>query len=162
MKKIYLGGPLFSEMEAEYNKQLATEMRKAFDIEVYNPVENEAINDKSGYADSIMIAEGDNAHLEASDILVALLDGPVIDPGLAAEIGYFYSMNKPIIGLYTDSRQGSFGNQQKLDAVDEVAESQFSYVNLYIVGLIKKRGKIVQSKKDLLDVLKINLNELDA
>lgn len=159
MKKIYLGGPLFSEMEAHYNKMLANEIRSQFNVEVYNPVENEAINDKSGYADSIMIAEGDNAHLEESEILVALLDGPVVDPGLAAEIGYFYSMNKPMIALYTDSRQGSFGNQQKLDAIDEVAESQFSYVNLYIVGLIKKRGVIVNSKESLLDELKTLLNE---
>ncbi|SFK26310.1 Nucleoside 2-deoxyribosyltransferase [Marinilactibacillus piezotolerans] len=153
MKKIYLGGPLFSEMEASYNKWLANEIRSKLNVEVYNPVENEAINDKSGYADSIMIAEGDNAHLETSDVLVALLDGSVVDPGLAAEIGYFYSMNKPIVALYTDSRQGSFGNQQKLDAIDEVAESQFSYVNLYIVGLIKKRGVIVTSKEKLLNCL---------
>lgn len=159
MKKIYLGGPLFSEMEAHYNKMLANEIRSHFNVEVYNPIENEAINDKSGYADSIMIAEGDNAHLEESDVLVALLDGPVVDPGLAAEIGYFYSMNKPIIALYTDSRQGSFGNQQKLDAIGEVAESQFSYVNLYIVGLIKKRGVIVNSKESLLGALKALLNE---
>lgn len=153
MKKIYLGGPLFSEMEASYNKLLANEIRKKLKVEVYNPVENEAINDKSGYADSIMIAEGDNAHLEASDILVALLDGPIVDPGLAAEIGYFYSMNKPIIALYTDSRQGSFGNQQKIDAIDNIAESQFSYVNLYIVGLIKKRGFVLDSKEKLLNKL---------
>lgn len=153
MKKIYLGGPLFSEMEASYNKLLANEIRKKLKVEVYNPVENKAINDKSGYADSIMIAEGDNAHLEASDILVALLDGPVVDPGLAAEIGYFYSMNKPIIALYTDSRQGSFGNQQKIDAIDNIAESQFSYVNLYIVGLIKKRGFMLDSKEKLLNKL---------
>lgn len=153
MKKIYLGGPLFSEMEASYNKLLANEIRKKLKVEVYNPVENEAINDKSGYADSIMIAEGDNAHLEASDILVALLDGPIVDPGLAAEIGYFYSMNKPIIALYTDSRQGSFGNQQKIDAIDDIAESQFSYVNLYIVGLIKKRGFVLDSKEKLLNKL---------
>ncbi|GEQ33360.1 nucleoside 2-deoxyribosyltransferase [Marinilactibacillus psychrotolerans] len=153
MKKIYLGGPLFSEMEASYNKLLANEIRKKLKVEVYNPVENEAINDKSRYADSIMIAEGDNAHLEASDILVALLDGPVVDPGLAAEIGYFYSMNKPIIALYTDSRQGSFGNQQKIDAIDDIAESQFSYVNLYIVGLIKKRGFVLDSKEKLLNKL---------
>lgn len=159
MKKIYLGGPLFSEMEAYYNKMLANEIRSQFNVEVYNPVENEAINDKSGYADSMMIAEGDNAHLEESDVLVALLDGPVVDPGLAAEIGYFYSMNKPIIALYTDSRQGSFGNQQKLDAIDKVAESQFSYVNLYIVGLIKKRGVIVNSKENLFSALKTSLNE---
>lgn len=159
MKKIYLGGPLFSEMEAHYNKMLANEIRSHFNVEVYNPIENEAINDKSGYADSIMIAEGDNAHLEESDVLVALLDGPVVDPGLAAEIGYFYSMNKPIIALYTDSRQGSFGNQQKLDAIDELAESQFSYVNLYIVGLIKKRGVIVNSKESLLGALKASLKE---
>ncbi|MFJ1627779.1 nucleoside 2-deoxyribosyltransferase [Marinilactibacillus psychrotolerans] len=153
MKKIYLGGPLFSEMEASYNKLLANEIRKKLKVEVYNPIENEAINDKSGYADSIMIAEGDNTHLEASDILVALLDGPVVDPGLAAEIGYFYSMNKPIIALYTDSRQGSFGNQQKIDAIDDIAESQFSYVNLYIVGLIKKRGFVLDSKEKLLNKL---------
>ena len=154
MKKIYLGAPLFSEMEAAYNKMLAKEIRANFDVEVYNPVENEAINDKSGYADSIMIAEGDNAHLEESDVLVALLDGPIVDPGLAAEIGYFYSMDKPIIGLYTDSRQGSYGNQQKLNAIDEIAESQFSYVNLYIVGLIKKRGKIVRTEEALIQTLK--------
>lgn len=153
MKKIYLGAPLFSEMEAAYNKQLAKEIRDQFEVEVYNPVENEAINDKTGYADSVMIAEGDNAHLEESDVLIALLDGPIVDPGLAAEIGYFYSMSKPIIGLYTDSRQGSYGNQQKLDAIDDVAESQFSYVNLYIVGLIKKRGEIIRSKADLMQAL---------
>ena len=158
MKKIYLGGPLFSEMEAEYNKMLADEIRTHFDVEVYNPIENEAINDKSGYADSIMIAEGDNAHLETADILIAILDGPVVDPGLAAEIGYFYSMNKTILGLYTDSRQGSYGNQQKLDAIEELAESQFSYVNLYIVGLIKKRGVIINSKEALIAAVKKELS----
>lgn len=153
--KIYFGSPLFTEMEQMYNNYLVKMIREKFkeQVEIYLPQENEAINDKSGFADSIAIAQGDNAYLEEADMLIAVLDGVTPDSGLSAEIGYFYSMNKPIIGLYTDVRQGTYGNQQKIDALEEIAESQFSYVNLYTVGLIKQRGKIVRTSKELVQVL---------
>lgn len=161
MTNIYFGAPLFSEMEMMYNDFVVGRIREEFKgkVNVYLPQENMAINDKSGYASSTMIADGDNEHLENADVLVAVIDGQVMDVGLASEIGIFYSMNKPIIAIYSDSRQGTYGNQQKIDALDEIAESQFSYVNLYTVGLIKQRGKIVRGYDEMLDVLKGYINE---
>lgn len=155
-KKIYFGAPLFSESECLYNQTVVDFIRQNFadKVEIYLPQENQAINDKSNYANSIMIADGDNAYLEEADILIAVLDGVNPDSGLSAEIGYFYSMNKPIIGLYTDSRQGIFGNEDKIRALDEIAESQVAYVNLYVIGLVKKRGLILNSSSKLINELK--------
>lgn len=158
-KKIYFGAPLFSESEQLYNEFVVGAIRHKFGegVSVYNPQENEALNDKSGYANSIMITNGDNEYLEKSDILIAVIDGQVMDVGLASELGYFYSMNKPIIAIYSDSRQGTYGNQQKIDALDEIAESQWSYVNLYTIGMIKQRGKIVRGYKELLKELEAHI-----
>ncbi|MGX7349456.1 nucleoside 2-deoxyribosyltransferase [Dolosicoccus paucivorans] len=160
MKKIYFGGPLFSESELNYNAQLVQKIRERFkgQVDVYLPQENEAINDKSGYASSIDIFEGDVAYLDESDLLIALLDGPVVDPGLAAEIGYYYHLDRPILALYSDMRQGHFNNQQKIDALEETAESQFSYINLFVVGAVKKRGQIVKTSDQLLDAIDQWLN----
>lgn len=151
--KIYFGAPLFNEMEQMYNAYVVGKIRETYGdkVEVYLPQENAAINDKSGFADSIAIAQGDNEYLEHSDLLIAVLDGVTPDSGLSAELGYFYSMNRPILGLYTDTRQGTHGNQEKVAALDEVAESQFSYINLYTVGLVKLRGEIMTSADALVD-----------
>lgn len=151
--KIYFGGPLFNEMEQMYNEYVVGMIREKYGdkVEVYLPQENEAINDKSGFADSLAIAKGDNAYLEDTDLLIAVLDGVTPDSGLSAELGYFYSMNRPILGLYTDVRQGTFGNKEKIKALDVIAESQFSYVNLYTVGLVKDRGEILSSSKELVE-----------
>lgn len=154
-KKIYFGGGLFSEMELMYNRYVVDMIRKKYgdQVDVYLPQENEAINDKSGFANSLDIASGDNAYLEKTDIMIALLDGVTPDSGLSAEIGYFYSFNRPILGIYSDTRQGTHGNQQKIDALDDIAESQFSYINLYTVGLVKQRGKILRSAEELVERL---------
>ena len=89
----------------------------------------------------------------------AVLDGAVIDVGVASEIGVAYHADMPILGLYTDSRQQGADNSQKIAALQEVAESQFSYVNLYTVGLVKLRGEIVSSSDELLEALKAYLKE---
>lgn len=151
--KIYFGAPLFSESEQMYNDYIVSKIRKQFgeQVDVYNPQENEALNDKAGYADATMIFNGDNEYLDNSDILIALLDGQTIDAGLASEIGRFSVSGKLIIGLYTDSRQGTYGNQQKIDALDEIAENQFHYLNLYTVGAIKENGFIVKSVRELVE-----------
>ncbi len=151
--KIYFGAPLFNEMEQMYNEYVVGKIREAYGdkVEIYLPQENAAINDKSGFADSIAIAKGDNEYLENADLLVAVLDGVTPDSGLSAELGYFYSLDRPILGLYTDTRQGTHGNQQKIAALDDVAESQFSYINLYTVGLVKLRGEILTSSDRLVE-----------
>lgn len=151
--KIYFGGPLFNEMEQMYNAYVVNKIRETYGdkVNIYLPQENADINDKSGFADSLAIAEGDNAYLEEADLLIAVLDGVTPDSGLSAELGYFYSMERPMLGLYTDTRQGAHGNEEKIAALDEIAESQFSYVNLYTVGLVKLRGEILSSADALVE-----------
>lgn len=149
--KIYFASPLFSDMERWYNADVTRSLRNLLpdEVEIYLPQENEAINDKSGFADSITIAEADTTELLSSDLVIAILDGATIDVGVASEIGVAYAKGIPVIGVYTDSRQGAFSNQKKIDALDIIAESQFSYANLYTVGLVKSNGLIVDSTGQL-------------
>lgn len=150
MKKIYFASPLFSEMEQRYNVYVTELIRQNLDVTVYLPQEQADINDKNAYANSTLIAQVDTDHLLSSDLMIAVLDGASIDVGVASEIGVAYQAGIPVLGLYTDSRQQGATNQQKLNALQEIAESQFSYVNLYTVGLIKLNGKIVNNTTDLI------------
>lgn len=152
MKKVYYAAPLFSEMELQYNVYLTDKIKALYpELDIYIPQEQGDINDKNAYADSVMIAKYDTDALLASDFMIAVLDGATIDVGVATEIGVAYQAGIPIIGLYTDSRQQGATNQQKLAALQEVAESQFSYINLYTVGLIKTNGIIVNHIDGLLE-----------
>ena len=154
--KVYFAAPLFTKAEQAYNEGvywglktelLGTEFGNK--VEIFFPQE-QPINDKSDYADSKMIAKMDAQAVEESDILVALLDGPVIDPGVASEIGIAYALGKPILGLYTDIRRLGADNEDKIAALGEVAENQFHYLNLFTTGLIKLGGgKIYTDEKGL-------------
>lgn len=150
-KQIYFASPLFSEMELQYNQFLTDKIKEAYPhLKMYIPQEQGDINDKNAYADSVMIAKYDTDALLASDLMIAVLDGPIIDVGVATEIGVAYQAGIPIIGLYTDSRQQGATHPQKIAALQDIAESQFSYINLYTVGLIKTNGIIVNSSDALL------------
>ena len=158
--KVYLGSSLFSHQEQLYNAYLADKIRKLCGdkVELYVPQENEEINDKTQYANSIDIYNGDMERLEQSDILIALLDGVVVDPGLATEIGAFAMMeDKVIFGMYSDVRQGHYNNQNKIDALNQVAESQFSYVNLFTIGAIKSNGRVVKTETELLELVRAEI-----
>lgn len=155
MTKLYFASPLFSEMELFFNQTLANQIRQdVAEVEVYLPQEQGDINNKEAYADSIMIAKTDTEALLESDVLLAVLDGQVIDPGVASEIGVAYQAGIPILGLYTDTRQQGGEHPQKLKALQDIGESQFAYINLYTVGLIKMRGKIVNRSQDVMPALK--------
>lgn len=148
--KVYYAAPLFSNMELLYNEYLVREIRQEFpNVDLYVPQEQGDINDKSQYADSMAIAKYDTDALLSSDLLIAILDGPTIDVGVATEIGVAYQAGIPILALYTDTRQQGADNQEKIEALQKLAESQFSYINLYTVGLIKMNGKIYDNEEDL-------------
>lgn len=150
MPHLYFASPLFTEMERAFNAQVVANLRAQVpDLTVFLPQEQEAINDKNAYADSQMIARYDTEAVLKSDVLVAVLDGQIIDPGVASEIGIAYQAGIPVVGLYTDVRQQGGSHPEKLKALQDVAESQFSYVNLYTTGLIKLRGEIVTASADL-------------
>lgn len=152
---IYFAGPMFAKADLLYNEYLVGKIREIdSSINVYLPQENGSINDKTAYADSQMIALADTERVLNSDLLVAVLDGAVIDSGVASEIGIAYAKGIPIIGLYTDTRQQGADNQKKLDALNDTAENQFHYLNLYTVGLVKLNGTIVNTDEDFLSLIK--------
>lgn len=154
--KVYLANGLFSEADRMYNAYIAKLLRENIEgIDLYVPQENGEINDKNAYADSIMIAKADTDRLKESDILVAVIDGTEIDAGVASEIGVFYMLEKPIIAIYTDVRQQGRDNKRKIQAlIEDGTENQFMYRNLYTIGLIKERGRIVDNTNDLIKEVK--------
>ncbi len=118
--------------------------------------ENDEINDKSLYADSVTIAKADMDRLRESEFLITVIDGVEIDSGVAAEIGAFYMMNKPIFALFTDVRQEGRDNEKKIQAlVRDGTENQFVYRNLFVIGLIKEsKGNIYSTVDQLIDGIK--------
>lgn len=176
-KRIYLANDLFSEATLTYNEMLYNELTN-LGFEVYAPQKNTDINDKSKAADSTAIYDGDTDKLKWCDILVAVIDGPVIDPGVAAEIGWVAGYNeyvktnsaaiaygedigssgKRILAIYSDSRDASTtaNDAKNKMMVSGPAESQYSYANLYVIGAIKKYGKVFKSSKELFRYLALN------
>lgn len=151
--KIYFAAPLFSQAEQTFNQTVVNQLRienPSFDI--FLPQE-QGINDKSTFADSIKIAQTDTEAVLKADCLIAVLDGLVIDPGVAAEIGIAYANKIPVIGFLSDPRIQGATNSDKLAALKQVAESQFPYLNLYVVGLIKMNGMVVTNVTDLTSAL---------
>lgn len=148
--KIYFANALFSQADFDFNAQVVAQLRQAApSLDIYLPQENAAINDKNAYADAKMIAQADTEQVLGADLMIAILDGPTIDVGVASEIGVAYAKHIPILGLYTDSRRLGATNQQKLAALQTVAENQFHYLNLYTVGLIKLNGGIYTTVEEL-------------
>lgn len=157
--KGYLANGLFTESDRFYNNFLARILRDEFpNLELFVPQE-QGINNKNTYADSIMISELDAQALLDSDFLIAVIDGVEIDSGVSAEIGIFWTTGKPIIGIHTDIRQNGRDNKQKIEAlIQDGTENQFVYKNLMTVGLIKKRGKIVKDSLQLVKAVKELVN----
>jgi nucleoside 2-deoxyribosyltransferase len=154
--KGYLANGLFSIGDRFVNKMIAKVLRSRIKgLDLYVPQENEAINNKMSYADSITIAKADTEKLLQSDFLIAVIDGVEIDSGVSAEIGIFSTTGKPIFALYSDIRQQGRSNQKKIDAlIEDATENQFMYRNLFVVGLIKQSGGGIYSNiKDLVDAI---------
>jgi len=163
--RAYLASQIFAECWRDYNEKVAQEIEKRFpNIELYVPQRNKAINDKAKCATAEQIAEGDfTQNLDHDDIVIAIVDGDVPGIGTTLEIGYFSRMcqeeierqgytNKKIFALYTDSRECSHTvNKAKIDKLNEFAESQFSYINLLLVGALKRYGVMTYSINELLN-----------
>lgn len=154
--KAYLANGLFSIGDRLLNELLAKELRSAIPaLDLYVPQENDAINDKESFANSLAIADADKEKLRESDVLIAVLDGIEIDSGVAAEIGIFSTYNRPIVALFSDVRQLGRDNEQKINAlIEDGTENQFIYRNLFVIGIIKQNGVIVSSIEEVIENVK--------
>lgn len=151
---IYLAGPIFFYGDYLRNVEWAKKIRESFpDVNLYSPVENTDINGVEGkkkFAGSQEIANGDNVRLDNTDILIACIDGDVLPSGTCAEIGKFHEKimrgdKKMIIGICTDTRQCYNTHSEAKDwgGAASLGEQQYSYQNLYVTGLIKQAGILV-------------------
>ncbi len=51
------------------------------------------------------LASGNEAMIRAADAVLAVLDGPDVDSGTAAELGFAAGLGKPVVGLRLDHRR---------------------------------------------------------
>ncbi|MCE5242890.1 MAG: nucleoside 2-deoxyribosyltransferase [Desulfobacteraceae bacterium] len=124
---IYLAGPLFTEAEREWMSRLKGRI-EALALEIGVAVE--AIWPWELFAEGEIAAMGCNAidaifarcknALDKVDLVVPLLDGPMVDDGTAWEIGYFYCLHADksrIIGIRTDHRNGGECDGARVNAM---------------------------------------------
>jgi len=163
--KMYLAGPIFCYGDYLRNTEWSRKIRESFHgVDLYNPLENTEINGVEGKkkcATSYQIADADNARLDNTDILVACLDGDVVPAGTSAEIGKFHEKiargdHKYIVGICTDTRQVMNTHSEAKNAamIKEFGEQQYSYQNIYVTGLVKQGGVLVDSIDKAIDFIK--------
>ena len=103
-KKVYIAGPLFSEAELDFNKNLKEAVAKK-GFTVYLPQENSEDTAHMRHEHKQNYIFQQNVEIiDDSDIILAVLDGADVDSGTAWEIGYAYAKGKSIFGLRTDFR----------------------------------------------------------
>ena len=111
MIKIYIAGPLFNAHERNYLELIASELEgsgyKCFlphrDQSGIDVSELEGTHMSQGTKDKIFNA--DLTALREADLTVALITGQDIDSGTAAEIGFTYANNRPIIAITAYERR---------------------------------------------------------
>jgi nucleoside 2-deoxyribosyltransferase len=96
--RIYFAGPLFTTAERDFNARVGARLREA-GHEVFLPQDQE-----SSTHDARRIFRNDVDHIDWSNVVVGVMDGPDPDSGTAWEIGYAYATKRPIILLRTDFR----------------------------------------------------------
>jgi len=131
IKKIYIAGPLFNAHERNYLELIASELEgsgyKCFlphrDQSGIDDTELEGTNMSQATKDKIFNA--DLTALKEADLTVALITGYDIDSGTAAEIGFTYANDRPIIAITAYERR--FRNlfvdgmiSKTVNAVDEL------------------------------------------
>lgn len=163
--RFYLASQIFAECWRDYNEKLVNAIEAAYpDIDIYVPQRNKAINDKTKCATAEQITYGDfTQNLDYDDVVIAVVDGDTPGIGTTLEIGYFSRRcqeeidqqgytNKKIIALYTDSRECSHTYlEAKNEMLKEFAECQYSYINLLLIGAIKRYGVLCRTIEEVVE-----------
>ncbi len=103
---VYFAAPLFSQVERRWNREFAKLLEdRTPGLEVVLPQDFRV---QGRYNDRKRFKELFRKCVEAvksADVVVAVLDGPDTDSGVAFEMGYAYALGLPVVGVRTDFRQ---------------------------------------------------------
>ena len=133
--KIYFAGPLFTPYERSFIDQCAKRMRDA-GMEVFVPHEIPLPDPVT----SKLIFDTDASEVLGANVVLALLDGPMVDDGTASEIGIFWAemrhdkSKKGMIVLVTDTRV--IRDRNMIDGKG---------INLFVRGCVEDAGYVVDS-----------------
>ena len=143
---IYVAGPLFSAAERAWLDILTARLR-AEGFDCFVPHEN--------FTELTELTPGevfrvDAAGVRNANVLLAWLDGPVVDDGTACEIGMFAELvaggdprYRGIVGLVTDLRL----QRRRGNAVGDG-------MNLFVIGAIEASGRVCWSVDEAVDALR--------
>lgn len=142
--KVYLAGPLFSQAERDWLSSLAARLR-ADAIECFVPHESFS-GTEPGSAPAVFAADLEG--MRSCDLMLAWLDGAMVDDGTAAEIGIFSEWVRrgeklAIIGCCTDLRQ-----------IRRRSLAAHAGLNLFVAGAIQSAGVLVWSIDDAIVAVK--------
>jgi len=117
--KVYWAAPLFNPRERQFNLDVVSELEPQ--IQVFLPQRDGALLiDMLDAGVPQIVAERrifaqDVEAMRASDLVVAVLDGAVVDDGVAFEVGFMHALGKECMALQTDSRRAlTSGNNPML------------------------------------------------
>ncbi|HUU74832.1 MAG TPA: nucleoside 2-deoxyribosyltransferase [Methanoregulaceae archaeon] len=131
--RLYLAAPLFSRAEKLYNLSLNNLLTRSY-YEVYLPQDVGDDTHTRSLDEHRMIFESHVTALDEADAVVAVIDGADADSGTSWEMGYAYSIGKPVYAIRTDFRMA--GKKEK--------------VNL----MLEQSSDVVTEEIDLLSALK--------
>ncbi len=144
--RIYLAGPLFSDAEREWLDRLAQRLR-AEGFDCFVPHEH---FDSLAELTPAEVFRVDAGGVRSANVLVAWLDGPVVDDGTACEIGMFAELvaggdprYRGIVGIVTDLRL----QRRRGNAVGDG-------MNLFVIGAIEQAGRVCWSVDEAVDALR--------
>ena len=104
--RIYCAGALFNLAEKRFNRELADELgTRLGDAEFVLPQERASqFLHREDWSQRMF--EDCLTMIDASDAVLAILDGPDADSGTSLELGYAYARGIPVVGVRTDFRGG--------------------------------------------------------
>jgi hypothetical protein len=151
--RIYLGGPMFTQADGEYNLRLATKLRNQ-GYSVYCPNESEPINDKTHTnVTAKMIYDFDIAALEEANLLVCQVSE---DSGTNWEAGYMDCLSRRvdpsryygIVGLATDMRLRSLPDPNRTGV-----DNQALHINALVIGGLQSSLGVYLDQESLFERL---------
>lgn len=149
---VYFAAPLFNERERAFNLHLASEIEKR-GASVFLPQRDGALLVNmldAGVAQSVaerrVFIQDTDAMIGAS-IGVAILDGAVVDEGVAFEIGFLFARGKVCFGLQTDVRRAlpSGNNPMISQALSDIAHTEEVLLSWLERAVIDTSGRSIQT-----------------
>lgn len=161
MIKAYLAAKIFDRGSQLYNEKIGRGVRLAYPgIDLYMAQNNSDINNKDNFAPSEAIYDGDIERLKQCDLLIAVLSGDTPGIGTTVECALFSQLieqdparKRRMICIYDDTRDMTLTEQKFEYEKTHIGENSTPYLNLLLVGTVKKYGIIVPDELALFEIL---------